>query len=338
MNRVEKEKVEKVSNEKNSKKKTEKVSFMKKEYVILFLIGIVPIFFFYELKLDDVLNLTFFLGMQIAYLLIFGYRFCKDRKYLPEIEETANFIKQNREAIRTDLTLLDENLKGKNAILCKTWNEYRKTLVEDGGKFYQTVELADYINEETFIYERINLRMLNYVSQVFVALGILGTFLGLVIGLGGLGDTGIFGQSETVVSQKMTQLLSGVTTSFYTSLYGIFYSILYSVLLNFYLADYQRKVSRLKEELLYTFAGNLLEESLERIKTGIENMDGKNDKIYDTLAMTFGDTMKDMAEISKSSLESIAEKITHIDKVLGDNNQKRDEQTSVILKEFKKLL
>lgn len=70
---------------------------------------------------------------------------------------------------------------------------------------------------------RINLRLLDTASGTLVGLGLLGTFLGLTLGIKD------FDSSSTQNIQRSIQLLlSGMGTAFITSLVGMFFSMIYS--------------------------------------------------------------------------------------------------------------
>lgn len=68
----------------------------------------------------------------------------------------------------------------------------------------------------------VNLRMLDAASGTLVGLGLLGTFLGLTLGIEG------FDSSNTEnIQNSINNLLSGMGTAFYTSLFGMTLSIIF---------------------------------------------------------------------------------------------------------------
>lgn len=68
-----------------------------------------------------------------------------------------------------------------------------------------------------------NMRMLDAASGTLVGLGLLGTFLGLTLGIMGF-DT----SSSETINTSITSLLSGMGTAFLTSLFGMSLSIIYT--------------------------------------------------------------------------------------------------------------
>ena len=83
---------------------------------------------------------------------------------------------------------------------------------------------SEYFNEETVSKSiHLNLRMIDIASGTLVGLGLLGTFLGLTLGIWS------FDSSNTDNIQKSIQsLLSGMGTAFLTSLFGMGLSLLYT--------------------------------------------------------------------------------------------------------------
>lgn len=71
---------------------------------------------------------------------------------------------------------------------------------------------------------RINFRMLDAASGILVGLGLLGTFLGLTLGIEGINV-----DDSEKIKQSINDLLDGMETAFITSLLGMFLSIIYTI-------------------------------------------------------------------------------------------------------------
>lgn len=85
-------------------------------------------------------------------------------------------------------------------------------------------EVDDYICESKLL-ELCNYNVCAQVSGVLTALGILGTFLGLVLGLRSFD----FSNADQMTS-SVEALVGGLNVAFYTSIYGVTLSIIYNVL------------------------------------------------------------------------------------------------------------
>lgn len=123
-----------------------------------------------------------------------------------------------------------KKLLGSNNVL----DAIKKTkIVELGEKYRETIDIgtaggkrtnipaSEYFNDISICKcNKLNLRMLDTGSSTLVGLGLLGTFLGLTLGISG------FDSSDTVHINKSIQgLLAGMGTAFLTSLLGMSFSI-----------------------------------------------------------------------------------------------------------------
>lgn len=142
-------------------------------------------------------------------------------------------------------------------------------------------ELDDYINEDT-----VALRCWNgVVAQVpgtLTGIGVLGTFVGLLLGIGSVG----FSSAEAALESIQT-LLSGINIAFYTSIAGIIMSILFNIIyrmiwnvttreLGLYLDDFHKYViptvdeqERYKEQLNREYVLERLERIPREMPNGI---------------------------------------------------------------------
>ena len=83
-------------------------------------------------------------------------------------------------------------------------------------------DIEDYINEE--LLERVGSNYFNSgISGTMTGLGILGTFIGLSLGLGSFSGDDIY-----TISDNVGPLLSGMKVAFHTSVYGIIFSLIFN--------------------------------------------------------------------------------------------------------------
>lgn len=92
-------------------------------------------------------------------------------------------------------------------------------------------DLEEYINEE--LLDRVGMNSFNSgVSGTLTGMGILGTFLGLSMGLGAFSGGDIF-----TISDNVGALLSGMKVAFHTSVYGIFFSLVFNMIYRSIMSD-----------------------------------------------------------------------------------------------------
>ena len=108
--------------------------------------------------------------------------------------------------------------------LRQAWKQYLSTFISASEGPPKTDQLASTFFSVSEIMDRhVNLRLYLAMPNILVGIGVLGTFIGLVSGIGGF-DT----ESAEGVRQSITELLAGMSTAFYTSIFGMLGSILFN--------------------------------------------------------------------------------------------------------------
>lgn len=111
------------------------------------------------------------------------------------------------------------------SILNSQKENYEKTInIEIDGLSKSNIPSNEYFNEiNIYSAAKINAKLLDAGSGTLVGLGLLGTFFGLTLGIGGFDSS----NSENIQS-SIQSLLDGMSTAFLTSLVGMFFSIVYT--------------------------------------------------------------------------------------------------------------
>ena len=143
-------------------------------------------------------------------------------------------VRRNTRALRRATRIVLNESKQQAAR--PSWNDLHflgDGLQSDWARFLQNAELMDahgepcdveeYINADTAIYNATNAPLADLVPGVLVSLGILGTFLGIVLGLSGLDVA-----DASTVAVSMQTLLSGMSVAFLTSIFGIVGSLCFN--------------------------------------------------------------------------------------------------------------
>ncbi len=102
--------------------------------------------------------------------------------------------------------------------------------------YTNTCDLEEYINED--LLDRVGMNFFNSgISGTLTGLGILGTFLGLSMGLGSFNGNDIY-----TISDNVGPLLSGMKVAFHTSVYGIFFSLVFNFIYRSIMSDAYNKL------------------------------------------------------------------------------------------------
>ena len=177
------------------------------------------------------------LAINIVMFVIVGVIFlrCDITSFIPTDAVLAD-LEQAAERIRSDAEGQDEYLwdryrKGVKLFQSQTMNELYadftdevKRLENDNAARRKSAacDIGSYINSE-FIDRLMHRNILNQVAGALTGLGILGTFIGLSIGLEGFA-TG----STAEITESIAPLMSGIKVAFHTSIYGMIFSLVFN--------------------------------------------------------------------------------------------------------------
>lgn len=149
-------------------------------------------------------------------------------------------------------------------------------------------DIEDYIHEEL-----LNQAGMNYynsaISGTMTGLGILGTFIGLSIGLGSFNGNDIY-----TISDNVGPLLSGMKVAFHTSVYGILFSLVFQFAHRGLMADAYDKL----QDFLAAFR--------ECVEPVVNNTDD-NAKAMLVYQANMANYMKQMTELLKGETREQAE-------------------------------
>jgi hypothetical protein len=102
---------------------------------------------------------------------------------------------------------------------------YEQSFIEYDDIKKTTLSADNFFNSNIIISNSINIRYWNSVSNILVGFGILGTFVGLTVGITGfqMGDV-------EKIKLSIQVLLSGMSTAFVSSVWGMATSMLFTIL------------------------------------------------------------------------------------------------------------
>ncbi len=207
--------------------------------------------FFSKGQAGSVSNLIVNVSMLIISGVIFAS--CVFGSLLPTASITADLLsageKFEEDAKTAHNYLWSKYVKDKDEIfhdnrLLKQFKDYKLELdriSKSGSSFYQT-DIEEYIGYD--LMDRvIHSNVLSQVPGVMTGLGILGTFIGLSLGLQGF-NTG----TTAEITGSIEPLMNGIKVAFHTSIYGMVFSLVFNYV-------YKRRLDD-AENALNTFLRN----------------------------------------------------------------------------------
>lgn len=173
------------------------------------------------------------LVINLTFLLIIGVIFCISIVSFVKVNNLASVLEMATADIERNYTEKRKNLweeySAKKKIfgdpdIDEPFGRYLKKMRNYKTKYgvTQVIDLEEYINEE--LIDQVGMTYFNStVAGTMTGLGILGTFLGLALGLGSFDGTDIY-----TISDNIGPLLAGMKVAFHTSVYGIFFSLIFT--------------------------------------------------------------------------------------------------------------
>ena len=129
--------------------------------------------------------------------------------------------------------------------LQKACDQYLKSFLSLDGDLKKTFESSSkYFNDQNILHQYLNLRFWYVVPGTLVGFGILGTFVGLTIGIAEFNINTIDN-----IKRSIQTLLSGMGTAFVSSVWGMLLSIVFSVSEKSLFKDISKLIKALSETL-----------------------------------------------------------------------------------------
>lgn len=239
------------------------------------------------------INLTFLLLIGILFLISF-FSFSRLNRMTDKLVDEADEIYDAYEKGNLKLwdTYRDKNKVFEDDILDEAFSRYQKKM-----RSFQTkhglmgrCEIEDYLNEDL-----LNQAGMNYynsaISGTMTGLGILGTFIGLSIGLGSFNGNDIY-----TISDNVGPLLDGLKVAFHTSVYGILFSLVFQFAYRSLMADAYDKL----QEFLDVFR--------ECVEPTVNTTDA-NTKAMLVYQANMANSMKQITELIKGEAKEQAESL-----------------------------
>ena len=205
-------------------------------------------------------------------------------------------------------------------LLGRIWEEFDESLVlhkTANGEYrlFNTLDAAHFFNTHTLAEGLTENRLLAAVPSLLVAIGVIGTFAGLQMGLAGV-DLGS-GELRDV-KEGIYGMLSGASIAFQSSLWGIALSVLFNLLEKYKERKVRANISEIQNRVDFLYPRinpeQMLVEIADASKQGTETMQGLAEQIGNKMqeaviqsGESFGNALKEnLHEILAPALEKIA--------------------------------
>ena len=188
------------------------------------------------------------------------------------------------------------------------WQEFDESLVCAGEHLYNTLDASHFFNHYSLARGLTDNRFLAAVPGFLTAIGVIGTFAGLLMGLGEIQDAG-FGSVDSGVDEikaGIGGMIAGAAIAFTTSVWGIGSSVVFNFCEKILERLIRASISQLQNRIDSLYQRLTAEKSL----ADIEGHSRESREIMQTLAEQIGERMQralleSTAKITESLVESL---------------------------------
>ncbi|MFT6857889.1 MAG: hypothetical protein ACI9NA_000304 [Gammaproteobacteria bacterium] len=252
---------------------------------------------------------AFLIVLFVGFILKAMYSARKARKRTSWL--TGLLTNQTTEGVALERETLNEKSRKFSRRVGHLWSEFDETLVEsksDEGVRLHNVYDADYFfNASTLAPGITESRMLAAVPGFLTAIGVVGTFIGLQLGLSELDIGG--GISIEKMKDGLAHVISGAKLAFMTSVWGVFLSVLFNFFEKALENDVRRSISSLQVRIDELFPRFSSEMQLKRIADdggeSREALQGLAEKIADKMQESLMEVTGQIQEGLENSLNNI---------------------------------
>ena len=267
--------------------------------------------FFSVMQDVDVLSSSFIyftIFIWLCFTFYILYRALEYRKWIKNLINLLRGVKQ--EELVSKREFLKEHIGGKKTYVGKQWNEFDETLVlsHDGKKLFNTVDASYFFNTQNLARGITDSRIISAAPGLLTGMGVLGTFIGLQLGMGSLNLD--FANVDDL-TKTITPLVKGATVAFSTSVWGILTSIIFNISEKGVEAYLRKKITYLQDEIDFLYPR--IVEAQELVHINAHNLESRNTmsklaeqigfSMQKALDASLGPAIKQLVEASKDLTE-----------------------------------
>lgn len=230
-------------------------------------------------------------------------------KYRRNVRLVESLIKgQTREELAWKRQEILEKAQSSRVKAGKLWEEFDESLVysPDRDKLYNTLDADHFFNGRTLAYGLTSSRLLAATPTFLTAIGVLGTFIGLTIGLRGLQ---VDADDVDTLRVGIASMINGAAIAFLTSVWGIGLSLLLNVIEKLVERSALRRINKLQHTIDFLYQRMPAEHSLMHIaessQASKEALQELHERIGDRLQETVSGMSEAMQQAISDSLNNV---------------------------------
>lgn len=233
------------------------------------------------------------------------------------------------------LSLLDKVKEISHKSIAHLWHEFDETLIELTGhdritRLHNTLDASYFFNSGTLARGITESRILAAVPGFLTAIGVIGTFAGLQLGLADLNISGNVDVNQ--MKDGVAGVINGAKIAFVTSVWGVTLSLIFNLVEKVLESRVRTKISKLQQTIDHLFPRLSTESQLKDIVLNTHHSRESLQGLAEQIGERLQDSLVQATQGIQSGLEASLEKIMApaINKLVdetSDGNQKALEAT-----------
>jgi MotA/TolQ/ExbB proton channel family len=265
-------------------------------------------FLFTHLKEIFVISLV--VALSVSFVLYFVL---PSQKIIKKLTETISKLEQTKPNTSPSEVL---SIFGEDRALKAIWREYGKTLhlqqeVVDGElkvtAVFSTVTSDAYFNPESVFEGRINSEFFKHLPGILTGLGIIGTFLGLIVGLQSFASIELGNPQET--QRGLQQLMEAVGGAFVVSATAIVAAMAITLVEKLLVKQLTSLIHELVQAIDALYDAGASEDYLARLVKASEESAAQTKILKDALVKELGDLLRELTDAQIAAATSNANSI-----------------------------
>lgn len=186
------------------------------------------------------------------------------------------------------------------------WREFDESLVAVGDRVMNTERAEDYFNPESIAPRLVANRMLATMPSVLTALGLLGTFIGLAVGLSGLNLSQTTDVDE--LRQGIESMVTGAALGFTASVWGVFFSVVVNIVEKTAAGRITARISKFQARIDELFRQHSPEQALVGIEQNTRQTSLALEELHEKIGAQFQQAIGGMSTAMQEALAGAIER------------------------------
>jgi hypothetical protein len=277
-----------------------------------------------------------------ALLLIFSFSLIQlyrhNRNFKKRLKTLTGLIKgQDKSSLalkrrETEQAALNQDPK----VVGPLWREFDETLVlsNDNQKLFNTLDADHFFNARTLAMGLTGSRLLAAAPSFLVAIGVLGTFVGLTVGLDNLN---LDSRSDVdTLRDGIDGLIQGAAVAFMTSVWGVGLSVLLNLIEKVAESRVLVKIAQIQHKIDFLYPRIPAEQSLVNIADHTLQSKEALQELHERIGDRMQETMEGMSEAMQSALADTLNSIMKpaIDRMVDGASQQSTDVLERLVDQF----